>query len=98
MNTSIEQIKADIITGRWSNGDLDGLAQAVRFARSQLTSQIKRSITIGDTVEFTGSRTGLVLRGLVTKVAIKFVTVKTGQGLWKVPANMLTKVADLEPA
>jgi hypothetical protein len=28
----------------------------------------------------------------VTKVAIKYVTVDTGMGLWRVPANMLTVV------
>jgi hypothetical protein len=27
----------------------------------------------------------------VTKIAIKYVTVKTKQGAWRVPANMLTK-------
>jgi hypothetical protein len=30
----------------------------------------------------------------VVKIAIKFVTVKTISGLWRVPANMLTVVAD----
>jgi hypothetical protein len=28
--------------------------------------------------------------GTITKIAIKYVTVKTNTGLWKVPANMLT--------
>jgi len=31
-------------------------------------------------------------RGHVTKKAIKYITVNTGQGLWRVPANMLTLV------
>jgi hypothetical protein len=30
----------------------------------------------------------------VVKIAIKYVTVRTVQGLWKVPANMLSKVED----
>jgi hypothetical protein len=32
------------------------------------------------------------MRGFVTKVAIKYVTIDTGMGLWKVPANMLTVI------
>jgi hypothetical protein len=32
--------------------------------------------------------------GVVTKIAIKYVTVKTAQGLWRVPANMLTLVEE----
>ena len=34
----------------------------------------------------------------MVKIAIKFVTVKTVTGLWRVPANMLTVVQDLELA
>jgi small-conductance mechanosensitive channel len=30
--------------------------------------------------------------GTVTKIAIKYVTVRTVQGMWKVPANMLTVI------
>jgi hypothetical protein len=30
--------------------------------------------------------------GVVMKIAIKYVTVKTVSGLWRVPANMLTLV------
>jgi hypothetical protein len=32
--------------------------------------------------------------GTVDKIAIKFVTVRTQQGLWKVPASMLEVVAN----
>jgi hypothetical protein len=38
------------------------------------------------------------MRGFVTKVAIKYVTVDTGAGLWRVPANMLVKVQDFNEA
>ena len=40
------------------------------------------------------SKTGRNTTGVVVKVAIKYVTVKTITGLWKVPASMLTKVED----
>jgi hypothetical protein len=68
------------------------MIDAVKWNREQLSKRIKRSIGVGDNVEFTSSKTGRVTRGFVTKVAIKYVTVNTGMGLWRVPANMLTVV------
>jgi hypothetical protein len=38
------------------------------------------------------------MTGFVTKIAIKYVTVKTLGGLWRVPANMLSKIEDQEYA
>jgi hypothetical protein len=34
------------------------------------------------------------MTGFVTKIAIKYITVKTLGGLWRVPANMLTVVEE----
>jgi hypothetical protein len=53
---------------------------------------------LGDNVEFTSSKSGRLMRGHVTKIAIKYVTVNTGLGLWKVPANMLSVVEERELA
>jgi hypothetical protein len=68
------------------------MIDAVKWNREQLAKRVKRSIGVGDNVEFTSGKTGRLTRGFVTKVAIKYVTVNTGMGLWKVPANMLTVV------
>jgi len=57
-----------------------------------LSDQNKRNLRIGGTVKFTSSKSGLIHMGSVDKIAIKFVTVRTGSGLWKVPANMLEVV------
>jgi hypothetical protein len=43
-------------------------------------------------VNFYNSKTGQNLTGVVMKIAIKYVTVRSSQGLWRVPANMLTVV------
>jgi hypothetical protein len=43
-------------------------------------------------VNWTSGRTGVNVTGVVMKIAIKYVTVKTVQGLWRVPANMLSVV------
>jgi hypothetical protein len=47
-------------------------------------------------VTFDSTKQGRVVRGTVLKIAIKYVTVReTSGGLWKVPANMLSKVEDV---
>jgi small-conductance mechanosensitive channel len=93
---NITQINTAIIQGVWTNDQLTSMIDAVKFARARLTEQSKRSLVIGDTVNFTSSKTGMNVTGIVTKIAIKYVTVKTAAGAWRVPANMLTKIEDRE--
>ena len=89
---TIQEVNRAIMLQTWTNTELSSMIDAVKWNREQLAKQIKRSIGVGDNVEFTSSKTGRLTRGFVTKVAIKYVTVNTGMGLWKVPANMLTLV------
>jgi small-conductance mechanosensitive channel len=49
----------------------------------------KRAFGVGSRVQFHSAKRNQTLVGTVEKVAIKFVTVNTGTGRWKVPANML---------
>ena len=95
---NIQQINSAIISGNLNNEQLTSIIDAVKFARSRLTQTIKFSLRVGDNVNFTSSKTGQNYTGIVTKVAIKYVTVKTIAGLWRVPANMLTKIEDNEYA
>jgi hypothetical protein len=88
----INQIKTAIMLNGYSNNELNALGEAIKYARAQLGRQVKRSISIGDNVNFTSTKTGVNYTGTVTKIAIKYVTVRTVQGLWKVPANMLTVI------
>ena len=89
---TIQDVNRAIMLQTWTDVELRSMIDAVKWNREQLAKQIKRSITRGDNVEFTSSKTGRLTRGFVTKVAIKYVTVDTGMGLWRVPANMLTVV------
>lgn len=91
----IKQINSAIMFGTWTNTELNSIIDAVKWNRGQLARQVKNSIIVGDNVEFTSTKLGRRVRGFVTKVAIKYVTVNTGQGLWRVPANMLTVVDKL---
>lgn len=93
---NVSQINTAIIHGGFDNNDLNSIIDAVKFARKRLTEQVKWTLRIGDNVNFTSSKTGQNITGFVTKVAIKYVTVKTAQGLWRVPANMLTRIKDEE--
>jgi ribosomal protein L35AE/L33A len=90
---SIQSINAEIVAGNFTNEQLSSIIDAVKYARAQLTRRNKASMMLGDSVEFTNSRTGRVMRGHVKKIAIKYVTVDTGAGAWRVPASMLKAVA-----
>jgi len=89
---SIKEVNQAIMLQTWTDVELRSMIDAVKWNRANLAQRIKRSISRGDNVEFTSSKTGRLTRGFVTKVAIKYVTVDTGMGLWRVPANMLTLV------
>ena len=89
---TIQDVNRAIMLQEWTNTELSSMIDAVKWNRERLAKQIKRSISVGDNVEFTSSKTGRLTRGFVTKVAIKYVTVNTGMGLWRVPANMLSVV------
>ena len=91
---NITQINTAILQGGWTNDQLVSMIDAVKFARARLTEQTKRTLRIGDNVNFNSTKLGRNVTGVVVKIAIKFVTVKTVTGLWRVPANMLTVVAD----
>jgi len=90
----IQTINNAIIHRQWSNEDLMSMQLSIQFARKQLNQRTKASLMLGDNVNFTSTRTGQNITGTVVKIAIKYVTVRTVQGLWKVPANMLNKVED----
>lgn len=87
--TSIKEVNSSIMFGNWTDKELSSMIDAIKFARSNLQKQVKRSLSLGATVKFTSTKTGMTYQGAVEKIAQKFVTVNTGTGRWKVPANML---------
>ena len=95
---NIQAINSAIITGNLTNTELMSVIDAVKFARSRLAQATKYSLKVGDNVNFTSTKTNQNLTGMVMKIAIKYVTVRTAAGLWRVPANMLTKIEDREYA
>lgn len=64
------------------------VVDAIKLRRNRINNQAMHTVQVGDRVQFTG-RNNATVTGSVTKKAIKYVTVDTGAGRWKVPANML---------
>jgi len=91
---TIQEINQAIMFGDWTNTELSSMIDAVKWRRATLNRLTKASLAVGDNVNFTSSKSGMNVTGVVMKIAIKYVTVRTAQGLWRVPANMLTRVAE----
>ena len=91
---SIQTVTAEILQGNFTNDQLSSIIDSVKYARSKLTRHTIRSLQVGDNVNFNSVKLGRNVTGVVTKIAIKYVTVKTVSGLWRVPANMLTVIED----
>ena len=88
----INVLKSAIMLNGYSNAQLNELGDAIKYARNQLGREVKRSISIGDSVQFLDSRIGYTHQGSVIKINIKYVHVSTPKGTYRVPANMLTVV------
>jgi len=89
---TVTEINRAIMFGNLTNDELNAVVTAVKWARAQMTKKNIRSISRGSTVKFTSSRNGQTYTGTVRKIAIKYVTVDTGQTLFRVPASMLEAV------
>jgi small-conductance mechanosensitive channel len=86
----IKQVNSAIMFGTWTDTQLSSMIDAVKFAKASLAKSNKRQFSLGSVVKFTSTKNGLTYEGKVEKIAIKYITVATAQGRWRVPANMLT--------
>lgn len=92
---TIQDINSTIISGTFTNDQLNSIMAAVQFARNQLAQKTRFSLVKGSQVKFTSSKNGQSVFGTVEKVNRKFVIVReSGKafGTWRVPANMLEAV------
>lgn len=89
---TISEVNFAIMQGDFTNDQLDSIMSAIKFRRSQISKQNKRALTIGSQVKFTSNRNGVTYSGVVEKIAIKNVIVRTPLGGYRVPANMLEVV------
>jgi hypothetical protein len=86
----INAVNQAIISGKFTNEQLDSITMAVRYARSQLGRINCRALRVGSSVSWHSSRRQTSMQGRVVKIGRKNVTVDCGTlGQWRVPANML---------
>ena len=91
---TIQEVNSAIMLQSWTNTELSSMIDAVKWNREQLARATKRSLSLGDLVQFRSNKNGLTYKGVVRKIAIKFVTVDCGIQQWRVPASMLTKAPE----
>ena len=77
---AVEMARA-IISGTYSNDELNNIADAIRFARTQLTRRNTGTFVIGSRVAFVNTKTGVRFTGKVNKVKQKYVLVDTDVGV-----------------
>ena len=82
------EINRAIISGQFSNDELNAFADAVKFARGRLGRQNARQLAPGARVQFT-DRSGRTVPGSIESIKIKNAVVTTTQGRYRVPMNML---------
>lgn len=85
---NIKDINQAIMFGSFTNTELTSILDAVKFARSNLTRQVARSITIGSEVKFR-ARNGQFVTGKVEGIKIKNAVVNVGYTRYRVPMSML---------
>ena len=84
---TINELNQAIMFGEFTNEQLNSLQMAIKFARAKLGKKNKYAFGVGDSVRF-DSR-GVRYVGVVQRVLVKNVVVKTSIGTYRVPANML---------
>lgn len=88
---NVKDVTSAIMFGDYTNDEINDIASAVLFARSQLARKNKFMFTVGKDVKFR-NKSGQVITGEVAKVNRKFILVKSGFTTWRVPASMLEAV------
>lgn len=89
---NVQEINRSIITGTFTNEQLNSIMDAVKNARSQLSRGILFELRRGAKVKFVSNRNGQTYTGTVEDIKLKNVIVTTGLGKFRVPANMLEVV------
>ena len=87
MNKKLKTIVEDIF--KMESTDLSAVVDAVKMRRNQLHTSDAHQFRICDRVSFAG-RHGSILKGVVEKIKIKYVLIRTDGGTrWNVPGSHL---------
>ena len=88
---NIQAINTAIITGSFTNTELDSISDAIKFAKSRIASQLSCTLGKGSKVSLSHAKLGGRVFGTVLKVKIKKADVKLDSGqTYTVPLSMLS--------
>jgi hypothetical protein len=88
---NIQAINTAIVTGSFTNTDLDSITDAIKFAKSRIASQLSCTLGKGSKVSLSHAKLGGRVFGTVLKVKIKKADVKLDSGqTYTVPLSMLS--------
>ena len=88
---NIQAINTAIVTGSFTNTDLDSITDAIKFAKSRIASQLSVTLGKGTKVSLSHAKLGGRVFGTVLKVKIKKADVKLDSGqTYTVPLAMLS--------
>ena len=86
---SVNQIVHELMSGALTNDDIEQVAQALKYARSQVGREVKRQLQPGVSVKFYHPKQNFYVAGTVNRIKQKYVLVDTPRGRYNVPANLL---------
>lgn len=87
----IKAVNTAIVTGTFTNTELDSIQDAIKFAKSRIATQLSCTLGKGSKVSLSHAKLGGRVFGTVLKVKIKKADVKLDSGaLYTVPLSMLT--------
>jgi hypothetical protein len=89
----IKSINTAIVTGSFTNAELDSIQDAIKFAKTRIASQLSVTLGKGSKVTLSHAKLGGRVTGTVIKVKIKKADVKLDSGqTYTVPLAMLSAV------
>jgi len=84
--------KEEVVEYCWgikTTTEIGELWDILRARHKELQARIASNFSIGDKVEFNRSKGGQIITGIVTKVNVKTIKVKTEGGGWSVSPTLL---------
>lgn len=85
----LDDITQEISHGSFTNDQLESIIRAVRYRRSEIGREVRRSVRVGDMVQFYHPGLAQTLKGSVKEVLVKNVMVTTQGRIYRVPASLL---------
>lgn len=89
--TNAKVIALHLADGLYGEDEIAMIIRGINAARARVRARAKAVLSVGQAVEFTNSRNGLTIQGVITKLGPKnvFVRQTNGVGNWRVAPQLL---------